>query len=317
MNKDYFSVVCGKFFFKKRMMCHAYDEELEKKKEEQELSYGFKRKPYLKILLLFLMFSMFWGMSASAGNISNKKEFVNVLALQFTKRIETIEFDTDFMLNEEQYTNLVNRAKSKKLKGYPASGSYCLENILSISTVISPNGDGTCHYTIKAHYRETREEKQYVNEKCRKILRRIRGKSRYQKISYITKWIAKHVISSDNYDYTSAYEALKYGRGNCMAYALLFQRLASGAGIPCWTVRGYILSHNTEDNPTGGYHIWNVVKMGGKKYYVDACWADLPNGHINPKYFLFGSDACNKTRTIEDKYQTTVKDINKISYGME
>lgn len=63
--------------------------------------------------------------------------------------------------------------------------------------------------------------------------------------------------------------ALADGRAVCEGYARAFQYLLYQAGIPCLFVRG------TATNETGTQrHAWNVVKLGGVWYQVDATWDD-------------------------------------------
>ena len=62
----------------------------------------------------------------------------------------------------------------------------------------------------------------------------------------------------------------------CDGYAELFQYLMIRAGIPCVTVLGS--SRNAQkayENESD--HAWNKVKLDGKWYNMDVCWADTGN----------------------------------------
>lgn len=55
----------------------------------------------------------------------------------------------------------------------------------------------------------------------------------------------------------------------CDGYAETFQYLMLKSGIPCVIMEGSINEKTDEVN-----HVWNKVKVNGKWYNVDVCWAD-------------------------------------------
>lgn len=66
------------------------------------------------------------------------------------------------------------------------------------------------------------------------------------------------------------YGALVNGRAVCEGYARAFQYLMYQAGIPCLIAKG--VSDNPGGEPVG--HAWNVVKIDGDYYHLDATWND-------------------------------------------
>lgn len=90
----------------------------------------------------------------------------------------------------------------------------------------------------------------------------------------------------------SAYGALVNGKAVCQGYAQALKLLFSSAGIPSLYVSG------TAD---GGPHAWNMARVGGHWYYVDATFDDPvllgPDGREEPgnrllhTYFNFVSRA--------------------------
>ena len=66
------------------------------------------------------------------------------------------------------------------------------------------------------------------------------------------------------------YGALINGRAVCEGYARAFQYLMYQAGIPCMIAKG--VSDNPDGEPVG--HAWNVVKIDGAYYHLDATWND-------------------------------------------
>ncbi len=126
------------------------------------------------------------------------------------------------------------------------------------------------------------------------------GMSRYDKVKAIHNWLIRNV----KYDYYS------YLRGNvphvshtirgalvkkvavCDGYARAFQEIMKKLKIPCKFVVG---------RSSGVGHAWNMVKLGGKWYHVDATFDDPiineTNTNTTPyyKYFLKSSATMKKS----------------------
>lgn len=96
------------------------------------------------------------------------------------------------------------------------------------------------------------------------------GKTDYERLTAIYSWICEKVKydygNLNNGDYTlkyTAYAALVNKTAVCQGYAVLLYRLALMAGIETRIVTG---------TANGGGHAWNIVKLDGKWYHVDATW---------------------------------------------
>ena len=85
------------------------------------------------------------------------------------------------------------------------------------------------------------------------------------------------------------YGALLNGTAVCLGYATTFQLLMDMLGIECITVVGAAF-HSTED------HAWNMVRLNGEWYCVDATW-DLGHGSSPNRcnYFNVTSDHMAKS----------------------
>lgn len=83
--------------------------------------------------------------------------------------------------------------------------------------------------------------------------------------------------------------ALIFGKGGvCQSYALLFDRMAKGAGLETKYVAG-----NAWNSSSVGAHAWNLVKIDGQWYHIDVTWDD-PIGNTTGKIyydFYLKSDA--------------------------
>lgn len=62
----------------------------------------------------------------------------------------------------------------------------------------------------------------------------------------------------------SAYSALVGGRTVCAGYARSLQYLMTQLGVPCYYCTGY----------AGESHAWNIIRLDGEYYNVDATWDD-------------------------------------------
>ena len=116
----------------------------------------------------------------------------------------------------------------------------------------------------------------------------LEGMNEYEQIKSIYDYICANVT----YDYTNLkndsyllkytpYAALINGTSVCQGYATLFYRLALEADLDVRVISG----------DAGGAHAWNIVRLYGSYYNMDATW-DAPraeNGY-DYKYFLQNMD---------------------------
>ena len=101
---------------------------------------------------------------------------------------------------------------------------------------------------------------------------------------------ANNVYSmSDGWQYFSAYGAIVDGSAVCEGYSKAMQLLLNRSGIDCCTVRG------TADNVK---HMWNLVRIDGKWYHLDATW-DENGGNTIYDYFNVN------TEMISSNHQTS------------
>ena len=87
----------------------------------------------------------------------------------------------------------------------------------------------------------------------------------------------------------NAYGALMYGQGVCSSYALALKALLDAVGIESRVVSG---------TAGGEAHAWNLVKLAGEYYHVDATWNDpVPDlaGRVRYGFFLLTDQQIGKT----------------------
>ena len=108
-----------------------------------------------------------------------------------------------------------------------------------------------------------------------------------EKLLYVHDYICANYQYDLSYTIYDAYNFIKNKTGVCQAYTLTL--------IGCYKELGIEVSWATSDAMN---HIWNVVKLDGKYYHIDATWDDPISSETNPgkpfyarhNYFLL-SDA--------------------------
>lgn len=84
-----------------------------------------------------------------------------------------------------------------------------------------------------------------------------------EKVLYINDYLAVNCEYDTSLNNQNAYNALVEQTAVCQGYALAFQALAGKLGV----TTGYVSSNSLN-------HAWNVAKINGKWYHVDATWDD-------------------------------------------
>lgn len=98
--------------------------------------------------------------------------------------------------------------------------------------------------------------------------------SDYEKELYLHDALIKKVTYTySKLEEQNGYTTLVEGKGVCAGYAFALQYLLMRAGIQSYYVVGY----------AGENHAWNLAKIDGEWYYVDATWDDpVYNGSDDP-----------------------------------
>ena len=123
------------------------------------------------------------------------------------------------------------------------------------------------------------------------------GKSDYEKVKAIYGWLCDNV----KYDYKnlndrtyllkhSTYAALVQHKAVCQGYATAFYRLALMAGLDARVITGTGFGgYDAEGGELWGPHGWNIVKLDGRWYYLDATWDASYSEAEEWAYFLRAS----------------------------
>lgn len=171
--------------------------------------------------------------------------------------------------------------------GVPNEGDYLLRHISVWGCGAGYRGEkgGAFQYTFQFafQYYTTQAQENAVTAKVQEVRSQLNlaGKSEYEKIRAIYDYLCDNVVydnanlndPSYNLKY-SAYAALINGTSVCQGYSNLFYRLALEEGIDCRIIFG---------TSQGVNHSWNIVKLGGVYYNLDATWDAVTKDH---RYFL-------------------------------
>lgn len=170
--------------------------------------------------------------------------------------------------------------------GKPTEGDYLKWQYAGWDATQSGHVDGNTYYlTIKytMTWYTTAKQETALDVKINRILQSLDldGKSDYEKVSAIYSYVCQHVTYDSKHDADDSYK-LKYtayaaainGTSVCQGYSVLLYRLLLEEGIDCRFISG---------TANGENHSWNIVKLGGKYYNLDATW---DAGSDTPSYFL-------------------------------
>lgn len=143
----------------------------------------------------------------------------------------------------------------------------------------------------------------------------------YEKVKAIYDWLCTNVVYDDTNlnspEYMlkhTAYAAAINHTAVCQGYAVLFYRLALECGIDARVIAG-----KGEGAKGWEDHAWNIVKLGGNYYLLDATWDATKELYQKPaKYdwFLKGSESftSHNPGTEQDTYDYTALGVSSSNY---
>lgn len=197
--------------------------------------------------------------------------------------------------NIKNYLNsLSNRLVFKACDhtGVPNEGDYLHYHLNGFEAVATLKEDNTGYWFIEIKYTmsyfSTAAQEKKVTSKVKSILKELKIKeleNDYLKIKAIYDYLTKNVKYDDTHQSDSyllkytAYAALVNNSAVCQGYSNSFYRLALAAGIDARLIAG--LGH-------GESHSWNIVKINGVYYNLDATWdTDAWSEGPTPRYSYF------------------------------
>ena len=154
----------------------------------------------------------------------------------------------------------------------------------------NPNLCAGIAFEYNSHYKNLNKELPLFLETANNILAGMPTGSDYEKELYLHDVLVNKVTyTSSKLEEQNGYTTLVEGKGVCAGYAFALQYLLMRAGIQSYYVVGYAREN----------HAWNLAKIDGEWYYVDATWDDpLYNGSDDPysPYYSYFNITTNKLK---------------------
>lgn len=235
------------------------------------------------------------------GQYRSEKQAVSEFRAQMLKRRTSIILKVKS--ESEDAGSLFNKIYAAVLEEdekTPEAGDYLKQNIRSLSlqgSYAKPENDKNFYYTFEIcmSYYTTEAQEKYVNSGVKSIISglKLSAKADDDKIKAIYDYVTSHVtydrdsLVTDNPLSHTAYSALSKGKAVCQGYTSLVYRLMREADIPVRVITGKAMQSNGDQVS----HAWNIVKINGKWYYMDATWDASLSGGNDQKYQYFLKNA--------------------------
>lgn len=266
-------------------------------------------KRFRSVLVVFLAAVLIFGLlparQASAAGTKNGYMSLQDAAAYVRKELAAFKeavqvkfyFDSTERYSQMELWELL-ASEVMKHTGVPDEGDYMKWTFQQVSYYAEDQFDGKTHYVDFQHitpmYNNTAAQEQQLEQKLDQVMASLNlgGKSDYEKIKTIYQYICENVkyseeVLSSGADplsppdelkvYYTAYGGLVLGSTTCQGFSSLVYRMMLKAGIDCRLI-------------AGDQHGWNIVKLDGKYYYLDATWdSDYFRTHGEMAYFLKGS----------------------------
>lgn len=237
---------------------------------------------------------------------NNKTAAARALKQGMLKRQNTIQIgmkftsEQDFDALKKELENMACEHTKK-----PNEGDYLKHHIYSIQTsgnykYVSSDSLFPYYYTIiyEIDYLTTLYQENQVEKTADSIFQAFKDRgynfdtmTDYEKIETLYGYLVYTVVNDKNYATKSeseqrlehaAYSALCNQSSICSGYALALYYLLNKAGIDTRYIGGY---------GRDARHAWNIARLNGKYYYLDATWdAEASSYRDDLQYFLLGSN---------------------------
>lgn len=233
----------------------------------------------------------------------------------------------DGMLARQKTITLPYRGNSEELKAFvtdsitkaflvdnkDTSSDYDYMRYVHKASHINMSGwGGVYQVTYEMEYLETLEQTKQVDQKVKNILKEIilEDMSCYEKIKAIHDYIVDHVDYDTSTNLNAPYYALVQGSSACQGYATLMYKMMTEAGISCRVITG---------TAKGGLHAWNIVKLKGEWYNIDATWDDPVGafGKTKYRYDYFLKNDADFVNHKRDREFTSVEFYNQYPMAMK
>ena len=245
--------------------------------------------------------------------VENKEELYKDICYRIKNHEEDVYYDT--------YTSVWNNSVMDRYRFYCnkedllASGEYQRYYIEDINITVEkgyfPDGHNV-RVHMQFNYKFSKEEVDVFYQEMRDIAQKLKKDSDFESVKAAYDYIINRVDYDYDYNNYLDYEGFRDGVMVCSGYSMALFHLLVDMNIPVRIVNGYC----TEEEKSVTAHAWNVVKIDGKWYNIDATWDDPgEEKDIQYQYFL-KSDADFGNHYRNNAYEGYGKDISKESYSL-
>ena len=158
-------------------------------------------------------------------------------------------------------------------------------------------------YTFAPNYIFTQQEQDSIQARMdaatASLLSTLRGKSEYDRVKGVYDYLILNTDYIAGPNDQTIWSVLLDHQGVCHAYARTTQYLLNKLDMECILVSGY----------AGEAHSWNIVKIDGDWYQLDATWGDPvkdngePGNDLNYAYFCLTTEEMYRDHTPDIDYQ--------------
>lgn len=171
-------------------------------------------------------------------------------------------------------------------------------------------GRHNCQIEVELEFKYAKEKLDQYFAHMHTIAMKLKKKSDYKSVKAAHDYVIRKYDYDDQLVSRIDYDGYRTGKMVCLGYCMAMYYLLSDMGIPSRIVLG-----TSDDVIKDTDHAWNVVKVDGKWYNLDATWDD--KGALSPPvytYFLKNdSDFYKHTR---EGYYDYDDDMAMTSYPM-
>lgn len=204
------------------------------------------------------------------------------------------EYKTTFAVQFTGDTKTLNARLNQVIKDVEAKDRYLFENISNWKISMSSKST-TATITFQINYLMTKAQEDFVNKQVAAVLPTLVTETTndFDKVKAIHDYVVKTAQYSDQTvgsQYT-AYTLLTENKAVCQGYALLMHKMLEQAGMEVNYVKGAAGNDR---------HAWNLVKVDGEWYHLDATWNDPIGNEVDQvgyEYFLLSDTQIAKTHT--------------------
>lgn len=165
-------------------------------------------------------------------------------------------------------------------------------------------------YEIQINYKCSASEMAGFFAEMEQLAGELKKPTEYESVKTVHDYICESVTYDYAYKNYLDLEGFRDGTMVCNGYSMAMFNLLTNMGIDCRIVTGMANSKDGTEN-----HAWNVVKVDGEWYNIDATWDDSDNNRSPVRYTYFlKSDYDFPMHTRLSRYDGYTRSMAQTSY---